>query len=402
MGKQDWYKSTFDGIRYRKHPTRKHGIKFDQYIVGRFTVNGKTYQSAFGWQSEGWTEKDAFDRICRYKTNAKFGKTPTTIKEEYEIIKSEKAKIEQAEHPDQPDNITFGRFYDTYYKDIAQADKSDTTSGKESSYFNAWLLPELEDVRFRDITDNHLENIKTSMLNKGSAASSIKQCFNIFRSVWGYAFRRKIVSGECPAKYITLPKVDNKNERFFTYDEANRLLQNLKKKPIIETYHMSVISLHTGARRGEIFDIRWGDMNYGNGSMILRGKGSKTRHVYMTEEVVEIFQARFNDQKQGQRIFINQLGTKYSQIPDCFDTSIAKLDLNTGVEDRKFKASFHTWRHTFASWHVQNGTDLYEVCKMMGHSSISVTERYAHLRPDGLRATSQRYNQLLQQQLNSD
>ena len=56
------------------------------------------------------------------------------------------------------------------------------------------------------------------------------------------------------------------------------------------------------------------------------------------------------------------------------------LGLNDGVEDPRVKVVFHTLRHTFGSWHVEAGTDLYALQKLMGHSTLAQTERYAHLR----------------------
>jgi site-specific recombinase XerD len=50
------------------------------------------------------------------------------------------------------------------------------------------------------------------------------------------------------------------------------------------------------------------------------------------------------------------------------------------------KVCFHTCRHTFASWLVERGTDLFQVSKLLGHSTIALTERYSHLRPDTLQA----------------
>jgi site-specific recombinase XerD len=55
------------------------------------------------------------------------------------------------------------------------------------------------------------------------------------------------------------------------------------------------------------------------------------------------------------------------------------------VTDRRQKVLFHTLRHTFASWLVQQGEDLYMVQKLMGHASLVMTERYSHLAPDTLR-----------------
>ena len=49
--------------------------------------------------------------------------------------------------------------------------------------------------------------------------------------------------------------------------------------------------------------------------------------------------------------------------------------------------------HTFASWHVQNGTDLYTVKELLGHSTIQLTERYSHLRPDGLKKAARNFDE---------
>jgi integrase len=58
------------------------------------------------------------------------------------------------------------------------------------------------------------------------------------------------------------------------------------------------------------------------------------------------------------------------------------LEFNKNVDDPRQKIVFHTCRHTFASWLAIQGTPLYTIAKLMGHKSISMTERYAHLSPD--------------------
>ena len=62
-----------------------------------------------------------------------------------------------------------------------------------------------------------------------------------------------------------------------------------------------------------------------------------------------------------------------------------ELGLNKDISDGRQKVVFHTLRHTFASWLVQKGTPLYTVAELMGHTSLEMTQRYAHLAPDTMR-----------------
>ena len=67
-----------------------------------------------------------------------------------------------------------------------------------------------------------------------------------------------------------------------------------------------------------------------------------------------------------------------------FAEVVSGLGLNSGITDPRQKVCFHTCRHSFASWHVTAGTDLYTVKELLGHSVIAMTERYSHLAPGTL------------------
>jgi len=66
-----WIKTTFPGVRYREHETRKHGIRRDQYFTIRYKLNGKDKEEGIGWATEDWTAAKTYDRLKELKENRK-------------------------------------------------------------------------------------------------------------------------------------------------------------------------------------------------------------------------------------------------------------------------------------------------------------------------------------------
>jgi site-specific recombinase XerD len=105
----------------------------------------------------------------------------------------------------------------------------------------------------------------------------------------------------------------------------------------------------------------------------------------MTEAVKQLFNGKASGDPDD-LVFPPTRGADVRQRPSkTFSRVVDDLGLNEGITDRRQRVTFHTLRHTFASWQVAGGTDLYTVKELLGHSSIKVTERYAHLRPSTLK-----------------
>ncbi len=104
----------------------------------------------------------------------------------------------------------------------------------------------------------------------------------------------------------------------------------------------------------------------------------------MTDEVKKMFQ----EMPQGMNselVFKGREGKKIVSVSNSFDRVINDLGFNVGVTDSRQRIVFHSCRHTYASWLVESGVDLYTVQKLMRHSNFKMTERYAHLLPSAMR-----------------
>jgi len=392
--KINWEKGKLTGIRFYKHETRKHGVKLDKYFSGSYQVRGNRKFIGFGWNSEGWTEKKVWGKINEYKHNIKTGSGPTTLKEEITLKEVETEELKQVEQEKAKQDITFLDYFENTYKPVCKTNKKPESWRKEFEHFKNWLEPVLGHIPVKKITAFNLEKVKKDMLDAGKAPRTIQYCFATFRQVWNYARGNDLVNEDSPTKKIKLPKVENKRERFLIHEEAQSLLDALKEKSQ-QVHDMALLSLHTGVRAKEIFFLTWGVVDFENGSAVIRDSKGKARHVYLTEAAQRMLEERYQGQFASELVFTDRNGKQLQTISNTYFRTVDELGLNEGVTDSRDKVIFHTLRHTFASWHVQNGTDLYSVKDLLGHSTIQLTERYSHLRPDCLKQTARNFNKIV-------
>ena len=199
-------------------------------------------------------------------------------------------------------------------------------------------------------------------------------------------------NGHNPGAQVKKPVIQNARDRWLTFEESETLLMELKRNPQIKTeykelkdpklHDMALLSLHTGARAGEIFKIKGFDVNFETKLITLRDtKNTETRHCPMTEDVTKMFERRM-PKNLNSYVFTDSEGDKIKEVSNAFERIVNRLKMNDGVTDRRRRVLFHSLRHTFASWLAIEGTPLYTISKLMGHKSISMSERYSHLSPN--------------------
>ena len=378
-----WHSTRYPGIRYREHLIRKHGVQRDKYFTIRYQIAGKRIEESLGWLTQGWTLQKANARLSEIKENQRTGRGPQSLKEKRDLLKI-KLKKEQAEQQRQDkENILFNTYFIDNYFPTAQTSKAFDTCRTELLYFKNWISPAFKNKSFKDIAPFHCEQIKKNMLDAGRAPRTLQYCFAIVRQIWNMAKRDSLIDTESPTKGVKIPKIDNKRLRFLSHDEADILLKELSKRSR-QLHDESLLSLHCGLRAGEIFNLTWNDVDIENGLLTLRDAKVGTRTAYMTKGVKAMLTGR-QPLAENKFVFSDRNGKKTRRVSNLFVKIVKALKLNSGVTDRRQKLVYHSLRHTYASWLVQSGVDLYQVKKLMGHSTISQTERYSHLAPGNLK-----------------
>ena len=372
-----WFKTRYTGIRYRKHPIRKNGVQFDRYYSIYYRLNGKQKEESVGWASQGWKIGDVIDLLSELKRNHRKGEGPQTLAEKRELEEFRRRQELLEKERLERENVTFSHFFNNNYYPIAKTNKKKESYRKEHGHFENWLKPVLGHIPIKDIVPLNIECVKRDLLDQNKSPRTIQYVMATFRQVWNLARRDNYVAGDSPSKKVSIPRIDNKRERFLTRREADVLLTKLKERSH-QVHDIALLSLHCGLRASEIFRLKWGDVDMEHGILTIRGKGDRSRPAIMTDAVKFMLDV-YGGGNPAELVFQDDNVERVRKISHTFWRCVDALGFNTGVVDSRQKVCFHTLRHTFASWHMEAGTDLFALQKLMGHSTSLMTERYSHL-----------------------
>lgn len=214
-----------------------------------------------------------------------------------------------------------------------------------------------------------------------------------------------------PADQVEIRRPDDQRDRYLSEDELRRLKEALDEKvyrkgtkDFNKTFcHLRMIVLiavTTGMRASEIFGLRWSDVMYNEGLLAVRMKlkGGKMRYVPMLPELASEWRRFMPKPPQDNVLSIGNPDSSRIFPPKAdakgerqrVEGSFEDLLNRAGIEDFRF----HDLRHTFASWYMMSGGDLYELAKILGHSNIKMTERYAKLGRQHIARTSSTARQM--------
>ena len=291
-------------------------------------------------------------------------------------------------------NFTMKALIDRYWDEYASKKKS---SDRERSILEG-VREELGTMFVREVDGRAVDRWYQGLTAKrGLSPGTAVRHFNVMHHMMEKAatiWAPETGIDRNPAGLVEVKRPDDQRERYLSAEELYRLKAALDGKmhrqdhrAINRTFYrlrlIVLIALTTGMRMAEIFALTWGDVLYREGLIAVHAKlkGGKIRYVPMTPELAAEIQ-RFPAVIGEDRVFPPKHGARgeRQRVEGSFETVLELADIPN------FR--FHDLRHTFASWYMMNGGDLYELAKILGHSNIKMTERYAKLGKGHIASTS--------------
>lgn len=228
----------------------------------------------------------------------------------------------------------------------------------------------------------HLSKKKFSERTQARWISSIK------------AFFKYLVEDEArednPATLLEGPKLGLYLPDTLSFDDVNRIIKaiNISTDLGRRNHCMIEVLYGCGLRVSELIDLKMSNINFKESYLKVEGKGDKVRFVPLAAYTAELIKQYIKEIRSKYKInkkcedilFLNSRGSSMSRV--IVFIIIKELTEKAGINK---KISPHTFRHSFATHLLQNGADLRYIQEMLGHSSITTTEIYTHLKNEELR-----------------
>lgn len=282
------------------------------------------------------------------------------------ILDKKKTEVAENKHMDvkRLPKVSFHELCDQYWQIRG---KSLLTRGLKYT-FDIWK-DYFGNVPLVEITQQKIEKyLAESSEKRGWSTSSRNRYLIMFKAMFSKAVEWEMLE-HSPAKPIEFLRGQESRTRFLTTEEIEKLLAGASNhlRPLL------TLALHTGMRRGEIFRLRWQDIDFQNGLVTVHeSKAGKRRSIPMDETLTEMLRVLPSRFAQG-LVFPSRTGEELTDISKVFPALCDRVGLE-GLH-------FHDLRHTFASHLVMQGVDLRTVQDLLGHAALSMTQRYAHLAP---------------------
>ena len=235
------------------------------------------------------------------------------------------------------------------------------------------------DKKPKSIDNLDIRTFLASLHHRNLKKSSISRKLASIRSFFKYLHREGYVKSN-PAKLVSSPKVPKNLPKFLTIDEVFSLVETPKGETFKPTRDRAIIELlySCGLRVSELTSLDISDLDIKETIIRVKGKGRKERIMPIGTKAMEAIKnylpERISLKKKSPGLFLNNRGGRLTQ------RSVRRILVHySRMINLTGDLSPHTLRHTFATHLLHEGADLRSIQELLGHSSLSTTQKYTHL-----------------------
>jgi integrase len=283
-------------------------------------------------------------------------------------------------------DVTFGDYANLWLEARVRPQLSKRTYEHYQAVLERHLLPRFGKLYLKEIRLGLSDNLIKELYQRGHNARGINLILGIFKRVLIEAVKENRLEKN-PFQYLRELKEQARPDVYMTSEEIEKVLAISKGHYFNSLF---IIALNTGMRRGEIAGLCWDRVNFDRNMIEIsrmrdrdglsdRTKTNGSRRFIPMNAVVRNHLLELKQTSKHKLVVVDEHNSP-------FDTDHLSREFHRFLKIAEIEARyrFHDLRHTFASHFMMNGGNIYDLQKILGHSSLEMTQRYAHLAPEHL------------------
>ena len=325
----------------------------DQSFFIRYKRNGKSVEEKAGRSNQGWNAEKAYQlRTERMSGTSAAGNE----------LQSNSDLLSQQDW-------TFSKIFSEYLR------LRNKLKGRANDIyrFKNYLEKEFANITPSCVTQDDIERFKHNLQNRELKPATIRHVLELLRRLANFAAKNNLCSGL--SFKIQMPKVENYKTEELTNAQLQKLMQVLEEESDIQVSNLVRLALYTGMRRGELFNLNWGDIDFYNKTITVKSdkKGDQPT-IPLNEMAEKVLVEHAHTEKGSKFVFPGRGGKKRTECK----RPLLRIRKKAGLPD-DFRI-LQGLRHVYASMLVSSGkVDLETLQSLLTQKSPLMTQRYAHL-----------------------
>jgi integrase len=344
------------------------------YIMGRAIATGKPEKIFYiDYRKDGKRIQEKAGRQFQDDmTPARAARIRAGKIEGRELPNVERRTAEQAAKEAESNKWTLDRLFQEYIKSRPDNSAKKIDIGRYKKYLK---IP-FGGKEPHELVPLEVDRLRIKLL-KTLSPQSVKHILSLLNWTINFGADKNLCSGL--SFRIKKPSVSNEKTEDLTPEQLERLLKAIDEDPCLQAGTMMKMALYTGMRRGEMFKLKWDDVDFQRGFILIRDpKGGKDQKIPLNDAARALLER--HPRMESEYVFPGRGGRRRTDV----NHQLTRIKEAAGLP-KDFRA-LHGLRHVYASMLASSGqVDMYTLQRLLTHKSPVMTQRYAHLRDDALK-----------------